>query len=93
MLLDLIQPLGSSSISVCGMKNRHSNGNPDLFQLARVSIGNPLGQVLHIVSGVGRVQSAGEAARTVKPVDENDAEAVWAEHVSDKDYNAGNAGN
>jgi quercetin dioxygenase-like cupin family protein len=30
---------------------------------------HPFGQVLHILAGVGRVQSAGEAARTVKPGD------------------------
>jgi hypothetical protein len=70
MLLDLIQPLGSSSISSVWHKKPALEWKSDLYQLARVSIGNPLGQVLHIVSGVGRVQSAGEAARTVKPVDE-----------------------
>jgi quercetin dioxygenase-like cupin family protein len=30
---------------------------------------HPLGQVLHILSGVGRVQRAGEPVRTVKPGD------------------------
>ncbi len=78
---------------------------------------HPLGQTLHVLSGVGRIQKMGEAPREIRPGDtvfiepgemhwhgaapghtmvhlalyerdEKGVDAVWREHVTEKEYTA-----